>query len=276
MNNKTTHRTSDARPVSRALLVIAGIAVLTVLSTPTQAQYHPPMHVGVRCQTDFQYNWNPTLVIPYALCSAFIDTIRATDYNDFYFNLHGAETTFYYGLPSARETCSICGGTDSVDFFFLATHGGIASTDPTVAGFAMWDYKANALTPYMRFGARLKIFATYSCDTLKTSDGRFWSRWGPAYRGGLKISLGAHNLLYDDNPQQGSEFATRMQNGEPVGLVWLEAVWNGDHRNAPSVANTGVNAGDCWNRQGANLAGVTAMPALRDGQIGYVCYSERN
>ena len=41
-------------------------------------------------------------------------------------------------------------------------------------------------------------------------------RWYPAYAGGLKVGLGAHDLVYDGNPQKGQEFASRMQDGEPI------------------------------------------------------------
>jgi Family of unknown function (DUF6345) len=105
---------------------------------------------------------------------------------------------------------------------------------------------------------------TYACDTFQTSDGHFWDRWGPAYSGGLKIGVGAHDLVYDGNSQKGWEFAARMQNGEPIGQSWLEAVWYADNNNHPSVANTGVDSNDCSYRMGMDLESVQWMAPLRD------------
>lgn len=258
--------------VFRCLLyLIAGLAVFTVSPAPAHAAWHYPMHMGVRCQNDFQYGWAPTIDM-YSMCGQFINTIRSTDYVDFYFNLHGASVAFQYG--NGAETCNGCGGVDSVDFFFLGTHG---FTD--ASGYAMWDLYSGAYLSSMRIGSggrQAKVFATYACDTFRTSDGHFWDRWGNAYRGGLKIGVGGHDNLYDGNSQKGWEFAGRMQNGEPIGQSWLEAVWYADNNNHPSVANTGVNSNDCWNRMGATLSSVQYMPTLRDGQIGYVCWAGWN
>ena len=276
-NCDRTHRTSYARLVARgALLAIAAIAISTVFATPGRAQfYHYPLHVGVRCQDDFQNNWNAT-IDAYSMCgNNFINTIQSTDRVDFYFNLHGASVAFNYGDPT--ETCNGCGGADSVDFFLMNTHGGNWAWNEAV--YAMWDYWSVAWSSLMRLGEageQLKVFATYACDTFQTSDGHFIDRWAPAYSGGLKIGVGAHDLVYDGNSQKGWEFAARMQNGEPIGQSWLEAVWYADNNNHPSVANTGVDSNDCWYRMGMDLESVQWMPALRDGQIGYYCWAGWN
>jgi len=143
----------------------------------------------------------------------------------------------------------------------------------------MWDFQTRAWSGTMRFGSagkQLKVFATYSCDTLQTSDGHFWDRMGPAFLGGVKILLGAHDLFYDGNPQKGTEFASRMQDGESIGQAWNEAVWYADNDNHPSVAATGADSNDCWNRIGMNLETVQTIAPLRDGQIGYVCWAGWN
>lgn len=248
------------------------------VTAPAMAQvYHWPMHVGVRCQADFQNNW-ANYVNVYPACSAFINQIKASDYVDFYFNLHGAAVAFQSG--QAAETCNGCGGVDSVDFFFAITHGTIANNNANYAGYAMWDTNSIAWTPDMRFGSagkQVKVFSTFSCDTFKTSDGLFWARWGNVMRGGVKIATGGHDLLYVDASDTAvKNFAVRMQNGESIGAAWLEAVWYANNSNHPSVANTGANSADCWNRQGATMQSVQTMPALRDGAIGYVCWSGWN
>jgi hypothetical protein len=166
----------------------------------------------------------------------------------------------------------------------MNTHGG---ANATAAYYAMWDQNSQAYTSGMRFGDGMSFtnhpvgrdlmgFATFVCDTLKTSDGRFWNRWSRAFSGGLEIALGGHDLLYMGNTQMGTEFAHRLQGGEPIGHAWLEDVWYADNNNHPSVANTGVNANDCWQRMGSNMSTVQGIPHLRDSAIGYVCWAGWN
>jgi hypothetical protein len=262
---------------STLLLVTAAIAVLTTFAPAGMAQSHTPMHIGVRCQADFQNTWAPTVNV-YPACSDFINQISSTDHVDFYFNLHGAAVAFTNG--NGAEICNGCGGVDSVDFFFMITHGTIANNNADYAGYAMWDSNSIAWTPQMRFGAAgkdVKVFATFSCDTLKTSDGLFWARWRSAMSGGVKIVTGGHDLLYVDNSTAATtNFVSRMQSGQAIGASWLEALWYANNSNHPSVANTGANSSDCWNRQGATMQGVQTMSTLRDSQIGYVCWSGWN
>jgi hypothetical protein len=257
----------------RIIVVAAAIMPASVAPTLAHDFPHTPLHVGVRCQADFQNNWDPVWN-NYGMCSNFINTIKSTEWVDFYFNLHGGKAAFADG--DGAETCNGCGGTDSVDFILIATHGGV---DATQSRYAMWDFKTRAFSGAMRFGddgKQLKVFATFSCDTLQTSDGHFWDRMGPAFRGGVKIMLGAHDLVYDGQDQKGTEFASRIQDGEAIGQAWLEAVWYADNSNHPSASATGVDANDCWNRLGMNLASVQTSAPLRDGQIGYVCWAGWN
>jgi hypothetical protein len=255
--------------------VLCAVVVAAVFAAPALAHDfpHTPLHVGIRCQADFENNYDAT-IDAYSMCSNFINTIRSSEWVDFYFNLHGANVAFVNGNPV--ETCNPCGGADSVDFFLMYTHGGV---DPSQSRYAMWDFQTRAWSGSMRFGEagqQLKVFATFSCDTLQTSDGHFWDRMGPAFRGGVKILLGGHDLLYDGQSQKGTEFASRMQDGEPIGQAWNEAVWYADNENHPSASATGADSNDCWNRLGMNLETVQTIAPLRDGQIGYVCWSGWN
>jgi hypothetical protein len=263
-----------AQLFTAAFALACAMAVMFTAAAPAQAQaYHDPMHYGVRCQDDFENAWNPT-IDTYSMCDNFITRMSGTDYIDFYFNLHGAAPTFNNGDPT--ETCDACGGVDSVDFYFMSTHGGTDSTD---AFYTMWDQDSSAFSSLMRFGEageQVKVFATYACDTLFTADGGFVNRWWSALAGGVKVLLGAHDLVYDGNDQKGTEFTSRMQDGEPIGNAWLEAVWYADNDNHPSFANTGADPNDCWNRAGLNLPGLPYEPTLRDGQIGWVCWAGWN
>jgi hypothetical protein len=260
--------------VGNALIVMAGIAMLMTFASPAVAA---TIHFGVRCQSDFQNGWLPTIDV-YGECSNFISEIGPAGAVDFYFNLHGAQVAFYYG--QGAETCDSCGGVDSVDFFYMSTHGGIANNDPNYAGYAMWNNNTLAWTPSMRFGSsgkQVKALATFSCDTFKNSDGLFWNRWKSAYSGGLKVGVGGHDLLYIGNDTQaGTEFAAYMRQNLSIGSSWLEAVYYANNSNHPTVANTGANSADCWNRQGVTLNNVMSESVLRDGAIGYACWSNWN
>lgn len=268
---KGTFLSSLGSAFRNALMVVAGIAMLSTFTSPAKAA---DLHFGVRCQDTFQYNWQPSIDVNTA-CNDFISQIQGYWPVDFFFNLHGAQAGFTAGNPS--ETCNGCGGVDSVDFFLLMTHGTIASNNANDAGYIMWDQGSIAWTQSMRLGdsgKQVKVLATFSCDTLKNSDGRLPSRWGAAFAGGLKLLLGSHDLLYtasDDSAMQ--DFANGVENNESIGYAWLDSAYNDNNSNNPTVANTGKNASDCWNRQGININGIMSESPLRDGKVGYYCWT---
>jgi hypothetical protein len=238
----------------------------------SQAQDNRPgWSMGVRCQADFQNNWDPNWN-NYGMCQNFINGVNGShlDSVSFYYNLHGAQGD----IQNSSDTCLACGGADSVDFFLMATHGGI---DSTQARFAMWDMTTRAWTGSMVLGddgQQLKVLATFSCDTLATSDGHFIDRWGGVFNGGLKIAVGAYDLVYSGNDQKGTEFASRIENSEPVGFAWNQAVWYADNSNHPLAAATGVDSTDCSGRRQANLG--TALSMAREQSWGYACWSGWN
>jgi Family of unknown function (DUF6345) len=254
-----------------ALIVVAGIAMLTSFTSPATAE---TLHFGVRCQDTFQSTWAPTLDVE-AACSDFISTIQSYWPVDFYFNLHGAQTALYSG--TAAETCNSCGGVDSVDFFLMSTHGTIASNDHHYTGYAMWDDNTIAWTSSMRLGdagRQVKVLATFSCDTLKNGDKLLPSRWGAAFAGGLKLAVGAHDLLWTGNDGSAlQDFASNVASGMAIGASWLSAVYNDNNSNNPTVANTGANAADCWSRQGVKAGQLFSETPLRDGKVGYYCWT---
>jgi hypothetical protein len=267
---------------ARRSLMAAGILVLIASANPAVAG----THFGVRCQPDFQNGWLPSVDVNSA-CNDFISEIQMDYPVDFYFNLHGARLAFYSG--QSVETCDGCGGADSVDFFFMMTHGGIDNTDSNIAGFAMWDDACPgtkspgcfAWTSAMRFGSagkQLKVLATFSCDTLKNDDGKLPNRWGSPFAGGLKLVVGSHHLLWDSNDSQATNlFAADIINGGvSIGSAWLNSLYYENNSNQPTVANTGANSTDCWNRQGITMNKLDSTPVLRDGAIGYYCWTNWN
>ncbi|MCL2779832.1 MAG: DUF6345 domain-containing protein [Polyangiaceae bacterium] len=208
------------------------------------------------------------------MCTRFKNGINGVngDTVGFYYNLIGAQPA----IQTTSDTCFNCGGVDSVDFFFMFTHGGI---DPNQARFAMWDSYTRAWTGSMRVGdngRQAKVLATYACDTLAVDDNNFVNRWQGVLFGGLKIVVGAWDLLYDGNDQKGTELSARLENGEPVGFAWNEAVWYADNSNHPLAVATGANSTDCNNRRQANLATALSMPRLQDGAAQVACWSGWN
>ena len=237
----------------------------------TQQALRPYLHFGTRCQDDYQNGWAVTWST-YGMCNDFNNGIRQYtnfDVIDFYYNLHGAQAD----IQTTSDTCLSCGGADSVDFFFIATHGNFNSTS---SALAMWDQGVSAWTSQMRLGdngKQLSVFAAYSCLTMSNGDGHLFTRWYPPFAGGLKIAVGAYGNVYDGNDQKGTEFATRIEQEQQIGFSWNEAVWYADNNNQPLSLASGANSTDCWNRHPATLTSVQTLPRLRDGAIGYFCWS---
>jgi Family of unknown function (DUF6345) len=238
---------------------------------------HPRIEVGTRCQQDYQNNWQVDVGNSdvWRRCSNFNNQIKKTENLDFYYNLHGAQAV----IEKTSDGCGWgCGSADSVDMFYMNTHAGANGTS---AFWAMWDQNSNAQTSNMRLGdnsRELMVLATFACNTLQTSDGlaAVIARWLGTFAGGLVMTVGAHANLYAGNDQSATEFASRMQDGEPIGRAWLESAWYANNSNTPSAMNVGRDANDCWNRAGTTLINLFATPILRDSSIGYICWSSWN
>ncbi|MBV8706229.1 MAG: hypothetical protein JO028_03490, partial [Acidobacteriaceae bacterium] len=64
------------------------LAALLEAAPFASAAWHSPIHVGVSCQEGFQNNWLPANYgDAWSRCSNFINTIKGSDYVDFYYNL---------------------------------------------------------------------------------------------------------------------------------------------------------------------------------------------
>jgi hypothetical protein len=128
----------------------------------------------------------------------------------------------------------------------------------------------------MRLGdnsRELMVLATFACST-HVHDSNVWTRWFNAFAGGLVMTLGSHDKFYSGNDQSATEFASRMQDGEPIGLAWLESSWYADNSNKPTAMAVGANKNDCENRMGVSLPTLFGTPLLRDSAIGYMCWSD--
>jgi hypothetical protein len=238
---------------------------------------HAPIEVGTRCQQEYQNNWQVNVGNNdvWNRCGNFNTQISRTENLEFYYNLHGAKSV----LETTNDGCGWgCGSADSVDFLYMNTHG---NANGTAAFWAMWDQGSTAFSSNMRLGdnsRELMVLATFACNVLQTFDGgaAVWNRWYNAFAGGLVMTVGGHGSLYSGNDQSATEFASRMQDGEPIGRAWLESTWYADNSNTPSAMATGANANDCWDRMGVTIPSLFPTPILRDSRIGYMCWSSWN
>lgn len=250
------------------------LAILSLSAAPARAGVSQhSIQVGTRCQQEYQNGWQVDVGNNdvWNRCWNFQSTAATTEVNAFYYNLHGAKAAF-----EDPDSCGwACGYVDAVDVFYTNTHGGVNASQ---AFWAMWDQGSFAISSNMRLGASSRqnmVLASFACDTHAT-DGNTWTRWYPVFAGGMVMTVGGRDLLYAGNAQSGREFASRMNDGESIGRAWLESTWYADNRNSPAVINTGRNAADCWNRQGVGYDSLFPTPVLRDGDIGYMCWTTWN
>jgi len=263
------------------LFTVAGCALEDdddLAARPTEAlrtllvsQRH--IQVGVRCQQDYQNGWQVDVGNNdvWNRCSNFYNDDRQTEVAAFYFNLRGAKAAL-----EQPDTCGwACGYADSVDVFYMNTHGGSSAT---TAYWAMWDAYSNAYTSNMRLGSSGRqnmVLATFSCQT-HALDAATWNRWIRVFSGGMVFTVGGRDVLYSGQTQSGQEFSARLDNGEPIGQAWNESTWYADNSNHPGAIVTGRNATDCWNRMGTTFDTLFSTPILRDGAIGYMCWTSWN
>jgi hypothetical protein len=222
---------------------------------------------GTGCQRDFQNSWQVQLDYVWNRCGWFNDELDDTDSKIFYYNLHGAKWWWETGGDQLT--------LDNVNLFYASTHGGGWATKSV---WAMWDQNQLADSLNMRLGdeaSGLSIFATYSCETLKFSDGKLWTRMGPIFRGGLRFAAGSHDKLYDGvtTDETGEDFADNLQKGYTIKSAWKDgnSDWWADQDAA--VMATGTNQANCENRRDTmKWQNYTSYPRLRDNQIGWYCY----
>jgi hypothetical protein len=257
--------------MSRFFWVLSAV-LLTDAHAAIAGPSHPRTEVGVRCQQEYQNGWQVDVGDNdvWRRCSNFINRMASSNNVDFYFNLHGAKPV----IETTNDGCGTgCGAIDAVDIFYMNTHSGVTATD---VRWAMWDQGSRALSSAMRLGdnsRRAMVLASYSCTTMRSSDGGLVTRWQPIFSGGLVMALGGRELLYSGNAQSATEFASRMDDGEPVSQAWLEATWYADNDNTPTALASGRNADDCWGRMnGVTLSTLFPTPILKDQAIGSFCW----
>src|ERR1700721_4405920 len=89
--SKMTRTLSIFGPLKRWLfpmvVFVVGALVLFVEPVGSHIFPHTPLHVGVRCQNDFQNNWADTIAT-YGMCTDFIDRIGGGGGGAFFLTFH--------------------------------------------------------------------------------------------------------------------------------------------------------------------------------------------
>ena len=182
----------SALPVALAILWASAVGTGIAYAGPA----HPAVAVGTRCQQDYQNRWQIDVGNNdvWNRCGNFNNQIRKTELLAFYYNLAGAQPV----IEKTNDGCGWgCGSADSVDFLYMNTHSGVNSSS---AFWAMFDQSSYASTSNMRLGdtsRQLMVLATFSCNTLQTSDGNsaVLARWLNTFAGGLVMTVGAHGRI---------------------------------------------------------------------------------
>lgn len=238
------------------------VAFLAGTALPASANWF-----GTMCQEYYQNNWQNTLPYVWERCAYFNNELDDTDTKRFYYSLVN-------GKPYWENTYDQY-FLDNVDLFYASTHGGAWSS---ASVWAMYNQNQLAYSSGMRLGdeaRRLSIFSTYSCETLKFSDGKLWTRMGPIFRGGLRFATGSYHTFWDGitTDETGEDYADNLQHGYSIQYSWSDANSDWWVDNDIAVMTTGKNSSDCWYRMNyMTWRNFNNFPRLTGSQIGYYCY----
>jgi len=246
-------------------VAIGGMGLFFITADAMAARF------GTGCQRDYENNWQTTLPYAWNRCGGFNNELDDTDTKVFYYNLHGAKWWWETGGDQLT--------LDNVHLFYGSSHGGAWSTSSV---WAMWDQDQLAYSSSMRLGDEaygLSIFSTYACETLKFSDSKMWTRMGPIFRGGLRYATGSHDKVYDSltTDEVGEDYADDLQKGKTIKYAWRDGNSDWWASQDLTVMATGTNSTDCHaRRDNMKWQNFNAHSRLRDGQIGYYCYTYWN
>ena len=265
-----------ARPVWSSAFRMLSAVVLGAMLLASGAD--AAARFGARCQADFPGFPNDTLEYAWERCQMFVDKLDNFDTKVFYFNLHGAQSRF----APACDQCAA--GVDNVHLFYVSTHGVSTTKSTDDAILKMWDLdvSARSKTDGWRFGdeaTRAAFFAQYACYTLRADDHTV-ARWLGAFRGGLIMAMGSHDLFYEGavTNETGEDFAIGLQQGKRVKWAWFDgnADWYADQDVAVLASGSAIPANnalaDCLDRRDhvkwQTFGGTTRW---RDNQVNYIC-----
>ena len=251
-------------PGVRFLSLLAGILMLLgSVSFAMAGQF------GTRCQRSYEANWQTTLPYAWARCGGFNNELDDTDTRDFYFNLVGSTCGF-----STCDDHQPAGGVDTVDLFYVSTHGGTTATD---AVLTMWDNGSEVISSAWRYGDdddQVAIFSQYACDTLQNRDGNIWARWDSVFRGGVHIVTGSDDKLWDSitTDEVGEDYADGLQKRKSVKNAWFDGNSDWWPSQDLKVMTVGRTLAECVSRKdGITWQNFPSFPRLRDGNMGWWC-----
>lgn len=223
---------------------------------------------GTRCQQTFDNGWQPALSYVYDRCSGFNDRMDDNNTKLFYFTVNdGSGFTGSDGSIPA-------GGVDTVDVFYVSTHGGV--TDPA-AVLARKPANMYTVSFFWRFGDnsnRVAIFSQYACKTMQLDDKAF-GRWVNAFKGGLYLATGSHDLVYDSwtTSETGEDYADNLAHGKTVKWAWIDG--NDDCCHDQDVVVYASSSGplsECQQRRDTMTGqNVNSFTRLRDGSMNRIC-----
>jgi hypothetical protein len=259
-NDKITTTTRWTAHIGCALLVSVALA-----SAAQAGQF------GTRCQESFEDDWQSNASWGYEICGGFNGELDDSDTRDFYYNLHPSTCGFSY-----CDSSSALGGVDTVDLFYVATHGG---TDASDALLAMWQEDSIERSSDWRYGDdndEVGIYSQYACEVMENTDSAIWTRWGSAFRGGVYIVTGSHDKVYGSitTDEVGRDYADSLQKSKSVRRAWFDGNSDWFHDQDLAVMAVGSSSTNCTNRlNGIKWQNFTSYARLRDSEITHWCRS---
>ena len=249
-------------------LTLAAVLIATLTAAPAEAGVF-----GTACQEEFEDSDLGSLHWIWERCSGFNNELDNTDLKRFYYNLHGDN---WWLQDTSLDPNAYDGGTlDDVDLFYISTHGGAWDTTST---WAMYEDDQRAYSFLMRLGdegRKQSLFASYSCETMKVSDGKVRTRLGPMFEGGLRYMAGSHGTIYDSptTDETGEEFANNLQMGYTFRNAWKSGNSDLFTNQDLIVLSTGVSAADCNNRRDTmKWSNYNTYPRIPAGTPYWICW----
>jgi len=218
---------------------------------------------GVACQQTFENDWADELNRQYEMCH---NLVKAIGNVQFYWNLVNAK-------PYIEDTQDYH-EADSVDLFFIGTHGGVEG-DRAVWG--MWNDWSLAESQEMRLGddnRRLSIFSSYACYTMKLDN--LTSRYRNIMRGGLRFATGSHDTVWTGwtLTDVGEDYANNLKDGDSIRYAWKDGISDWYKDQDAAVLTTGRTSEDCNNRLSRmTWKNYTSFPRLPDNSSVWYCWT---
>ncbi len=219
---------------------------------------------GTWAQQDFEDNWQTELTYNWTIASKFNDELDATDQKVFYKNLHDEAKYF----TDANDQVYL----EDVNLIWISTHGGISNS---AARMFMWDEDLRAYSDDLYLGNEgygLSFFSAYSCNLLADTD-HLWDRWSRAFKGGMRMLLGSHGLIYFgyNTRKVGEKFADSLQSSKDAHDAWYDGLHKSlNIDNDAAVVVMGDGEDDCYDRmEGIKWQNYTDYPRRRDGDVNH-------